>query len=600
MFLFEKLRKGTKIILWITVFAFVGFIFLVWGMDIQRSSGPNPTIVGKINGQRVQTAYYQQVLRDSYQQFEKQSGGKIADREEASVERMTWDRVVNEILINQELKRRKISVSDAEVEYYIRLSPPPEVAESPAFQTDGKFDPVKYRQILQNPQYDLTGLETLVRSTVPMRKLEELVASSAKVSNNEVRAYFELASEKVDFTYVVARPRDFGINPDGIPQQELRDFYNANTEQFRVPDAAKMQYLVVDKAPSATDESDALAEANDLWREARAGADFAQLATDYSEGPEADKGGDTGRLLPRESLPREQADVAFSLKPGDISSPFRDKRGLNIIKLEEKKTEGGVEKVRFRRIFRPVDPSNETLSQLHAKVMEVFAKASKISLSDAALQAGLKVKETDVFYKGSLSPILPTEESTKDFAFKNKVGTVSKPVETDRAWYILEVTERIPSRIPSVEEALPRVKRVVAMKKQEEIARQEIQSVAAGLSQGLSLESAASAASLRVGKAKAIGRNDAVPEIGREPALVGAAFALGSGQVSPMLQGNSGFFIIRLDGRGAPDEAAFEAQKNLMKAQLLEQKRMIAISVWLDQLRKSARIQDYRAQVLGT
>ncbi|MCX5801018.1 MAG: peptidyl-prolyl cis-trans isomerase [Candidatus Eisenbacteria bacterium] len=599
MFLFERLRKSMKIVLWITIFAFVGFIFLIWGMDVQRSSGPNPGTIGSVNRQRIQTTSYQQALQDSYAQYEKQTGKKVSENEEGTIRSSTWDRLVNEILINQELKRRKISASDAEVEYYIRLSPPPEVAESPAFQTDGKFDPMKYKQILQNPQYDLTGLETLVRSTIPIRKLEELVASSAKVSNNELRSYFEAGTGKANFSYVLARPGAFQINPDNISEQELRTFYGANTDQFRVPDAAKMQYLVVPKTPSARDEGDALAEVNDLWREARAGTDFAQLATDYSEGPEASNGGDIGRLVPRESMPSEQADVAFSLKPGEISSPFRDKRGFNIIKLEEKKTEGGVVKVRFRRILMPVDPSNETLSEIRTKVTDVSAAASKMSLKDAAKQAGWEVKETGVFYKGNLSPILPTEESTKDFAFKNKVGTVSNPVETDRAWYILEVTEKIPSHVPQFEEALPRVKKVAAMRKQEELARQALQAVASKLSQGLTLEQAATAASLAVTRANDITRNDPVPEIGREPALIGAAFALEPGQSSPVLQGNAGFFIVRLDHRTALDEVAFESQRLAMKAQILEQKRMIAVSLWLDQMRKSARIQDFRSQVLG-
>jgi len=600
MFLFEKLRKGTKIILWITVFAFVGFIFLVWGMDVQRSSGPNPTIVGRVNGQRIQTAYYQQALREAYLQFEKQAGRKVMDTDESSVKRSTWDRVVNEILVNQELRRRNISVSDAEVAYYIRFSPPPEVAESPAFQTDGRFDPEKYKAILQNPQYDLTGLEALVRTSVPMRKLEELVASTAKVSNNEVRTYYEAGTTKMDFSYVMARPQAFRVNPDSIPEQDLREFYKANTEQFRAPDAAKMEYLVVAKTPSAKDESDVLAEANNFWRDLRAGADFAQLATDYSEGPEADKGGDIGKLLPRESLPKELANAAFALKPGEISSPFRDGKGFNIIKLEEKKKEGGVEKVRFRRLFLPVNPSNETLSELQAKVTEVSAKTEKMSLKLAAEQSGLEVKETGLIFKGRLSPILPTEESTKDFAFKNKVGTISKPVETDRAWYILEVTQKIPSHVVQFAEALPMVKRAAALKTEKDFAREKLELVESKLSQGMSLEQAASSASLPTGKAKAISMNDVVPEIGREPALIGAALALAPGQVSPIIEGDSGFYVIRLDSRTQPSEATFDAQKGQMKAQLLDQKRMMAISMWLDQMRKASRIQDYRAQVVGS
>jgi parvulin-like peptidyl-prolyl isomerase len=90
-----------------------------------------------------------------------------------------------------------------------------------------------------------------------------------------------------------------------------------------------------------------------------------------------------------------------------------------------------------------------------------------------------------------------------------------------------------------------------------------------------------------------------VAEIGREPALIGAAFALAPGQVTPVLQGNSCFFIVRLDGRAPLEEGVFEAQKEMMKMQLLQQKRMIAVSVWLDQLRKSAHIEDYRGLLLG-
>jgi len=599
MFLFEKLRKGTKIILWITIGAFVGFIFLVWGMDVQRSSGPNPMIVGTVNGQRIQTTYYQQVLRDLYQQYEKQTGGRISESDEASIRRSTWDRLINEILINQELKRRKIVLSDAELEYYIRLSPPPEVAENPAFQTDGQFDPAKYKEILQNPQYDLTGLEAVVRATVPVRKLEELIASSAKVSNNEVRAYFMEANEKADFSYVLARPGMFSVNPDSLPEQDLKSFYNSNPDKFRVPDAANIRYVAATKRASPMDESDVLAEANDLRREALAGSDFAQLATDYSEGPEASKGGDIGALVPKASLPPELAEVAFSLKPGEISSPFSDSKGINLIKLEERKKEGGVEKVRFRRIFLPVSPSAETLSQLQTQIMDVSAKTSKISLQAAAQQAGLEVKETGILYKGESSPALPAEESIRDFGFKNKVGTISKPIETEKAWYILEVAEKIPSHVPPFEDAVPAIRKAMVQQKQDEIARQKLEAVSAKLSQGASLEQAASAAGLSVVTVKDLTRNDPLPELGRQPDMTGAAFALTPGKVSPVLQGGAGFFVIKLDGIKPPDEKLFEAQKAVLKAQILQQKKLIEVSDWLDQMRKSARIQDYRAQVIG-
>ncbi|UCF79613.1 MAG: SurA N-terminal domain-containing protein [Candidatus Eiseniibacteriota bacterium] len=598
MFLFERLRKGTKVILWITIFAFVGFIFLVWGMDIQQSRGPNPTVIGKVNGQRIQTSYFRQILLNSYEQLRKERGGDISESDEDRLQGMAWDRIVNETLIAQEIGRRRISVSDAELEFYIRHSPPPEVAESPAFQTDGEFDPAKYRDILQNPAYDLTGLEAIVRATVPIRKLEELVAASAKVSNNEVRAFFEKTSARIDFSFVSAGPRDFSVNPESIPVEELRAFYEANSEEFRIPESANLRYIVLNKDPSAQDESEVLAAANDISREARAGTDFGELAQAFSQGAEAEKGGDIGRLLPRESIPPAEAEVLFSLEPGQVSSPVRDKRGYVIVKLEEKKLEDGVEKVRYRRIFLPVDPGSETLAELQAKAMEVMKMTSDLSLREIAQEMNLELKESGLFYKGGISPILPREEEVKEFPFKNKVGKISKPIETRRAWYFLEIFEKQPSYVPTFEQAEVDLRRAVVAERKKKAAHESIEAVTAALAQGKSLEQAAREAGLTVREAKAVGRFDAIPEVGREPSVIGAALALGPGDSSGVLEGDSGFFLVSSVRHVPLDEELFVAQKEQMKLQLLQQKRILAISMWLEQLRNAARIEDYRADIL--
>jgi peptidyl-prolyl cis-trans isomerase D len=597
MFLFERLRKNTKIILWITVFAFVGFIFLVWGMDVQRSSGPNPTVIGSVNGQRIPTSYFRDMLSQAYEQARQETGGRITDTQELRLRQMTWDRVVNEVLLQQELRRRNLKVTDEELAYYIRYSPPPEVAQNPAFQTDGQFDPAKYREILTNPAYDLSGLEALVRTTMPLRKLEELIILSVKVSDNEVRAYFEDVSQKVDFSYVLARPGAFYDKSDTLSEQELRVFYDADPEQFRLEESAKLRYMVADKKPSATDESDALTTANDIWRDARAGGDFAELAATFSEGPEAVDGGLIKTLAGRGDVAPEFTDVAFSLNVGEISSPFKDSKGFNIMKLEEKRVVGGVEKVRYRRIFIPVEPSAETLGEIHAAVLEAIRKASKETFEQVGREAGFEVRETDVFYKGGILPVLPNSEIAQAFPFSHKIGAISKPIEAQRAWYVLQVAERRDSYVPSFEEALPAVRRAATQAKLEELARRKVEALASTISEGAGLEQAARLNGLSVEKMTSVGRADVGFEPGREPIMIGAAFALSVGQTSPVLKGNAGFFIVRLDARPPVPEELFVEQRDQMRAQLLQQKRMIALSLWMEQLRNSAKIEDYRAEL---
>jgi len=599
MFLSEKLRKNTKVILWITIFCFVGFIFLVWGMDVQKRSGRNPSVIGKINGQNIPTTYYRDLLTQAYEQARKQSGDRLTDAQEVSLRQSTWDRVVSEVLLQQEMRKRNIGVSDEEVAFSIRNSPPQEVAQNPAFLTDGKFDPEKYRQILTNPAYDLSGLEAVVRSSIPMRKLEELVASGAKVSDNEVRQVFEQTNQKLDYSYVLVSPRAFPVNPDSIPQQELRAYYDKHTEEFRVPETAKLRYVLIEKKPSAADESDVQTSANDIWRELRSGTDFGEMATTFSEGPEAKRAGDVGMMIPRTGMTPEFANVAFSLKIGEISSPFKDRKGFHIIRVEERKTENGEDKVRYRHILLPVAPSSQTLADIHKQAMDIKEKAAKSTMEQAAKAAGLEVRETTPFAKDGISPILPQDPAVREFPFKNKVGAVGEPVEAQRGWVVFQVAEKRPATLPGFEEALRSVKTAVASARQDELAGRKIENVAAAMTRGASLEQAAGVASLKVEKVTSVGVFEVGSAPGKDAAMIGAALALTQGQTSPVVKGGEGYFIMRLDGRTPFDEQLFQSQKDQIRAQFLQQKRMIVASMWMEQVRKSARIQDYRAEVMG-
>jgi hypothetical protein len=64
-------------------------------------------------------------------------------------------------------------------------------------------------------------------------------------------------------------------------------------------------------------------------------ADFAAIAKEWSEGPEADDGGEVGWLT-REQLSEELRDAVFNLTPGQISEPIEFQGGHYIVRMEEK------------------------------------------------------------------------------------------------------------------------------------------------------------------------------------------------------------------------------------------------------------------------
>ena len=145
-----------------------------------------------------------------------------------------------------------------------------------------------------------------------------------------------------------------------ITDQEVADFYNANKAQFNFAEPTyHLAQIVVTprkdpqirnrKNDDATNESEALRKTKMLTDRLNSGADFAQLAMDYSEDMNTvSTGGDLG-YVPESALNSTQVDPALkravlALKPGQVSQPIeaRDQAGISfrILKLISREAAG--------------------------------------------------------------------------------------------------------------------------------------------------------------------------------------------------------------------------------------------------------------------
>lgn len=119
-----------------------------------------------------------------------------------------------------------------------------------------------------------------------------------------------------------------------ISAAEVHEFYVANEVRFVQEEAINARHILIKVPPGADEETTAAAleRIEKIRQQALDGADFAELARTYSEGPSAADGGELG-FAPRGVFVKPFEDVAFALELGGISGITRTGYGFHIIEL---------------------------------------------------------------------------------------------------------------------------------------------------------------------------------------------------------------------------------------------------------------------------
>jgi peptidyl-prolyl cis-trans isomerase D len=113
------------------------------------------------------------------------------------------------------------------------------------------------------------------------------------------------------------------------------------------------------------------------------------------------------------------------------------------------------------------------------------------------------------------------------------------------------------------------------------------------------LEAAATAKNLTVEKSTPFSRVEAVPGLGQFTPAVGAAFAAAVGQVSGPFKGQDALIVLRVESRSDAQRPAFEAEKVVQRAQMMQGLRQQRVEEFLTNLRASVKVDDNRGKVLG-
>ena len=583
--------------------AFVGWMFFELGLDVS-GQGPNVNAneLGRVNGVPVRYDRYQAVYQELYDQARQSSGGEITAEQRRELDQAAWDRVVNDILLEQAMREMGVTASDQEIREAARWNPHPSLAQNELFQTNGQFDIKKYQDFLNSPAANeeiLLQLEQYYRQAVPQAKLFRRVTSGLYVSDAELWRAFQDRTETATVEYV---PLDVARLVPGevqVSDAEVREYYDDHKDEFKRPATARVTLAVLPKTVTAADSVAALQRAQAVRAEILGGADFAEVARRESADPGSkENGGDLGTFGRGQMVPVfEQA--AFSLPVGQVSEPVLSPFGYHLIRVDERSGD----QVKARHVLIPVEKSEAELERLDARAdsLEDVAQRSGIEraarTTGATLRTGVTVSESMSYVPG-VGSALEAVTWAGDLAEEERKNAVSDLMETPQALYVAKLEGYSPAGTVALKDATAQIRRLLVLKKKQEKAKQIGQQVVRDARSGKPLQQVAAARGLEVQRAGPFTRADANPVFGQANAATGASFGVPIGRVSDVVQTPAGLFIIRPVARTQADRKAFDAQKAQMRAMANAQIQQEAVARWVQSLREQADIVDNRARVL--
>ena len=136
-----------------------------------------------------------------------------------------------------------------------------------------------------------------------------------------------------------------------ISESDMRQYYQDNKEEFSNAERVRISRIFL-PAEEGDERLRTRARLEALRDELTLGADFADLARQHSQGPEAAAGGMVGWVA-RGDLIEAIDQAAFNLAPGEISDVIETDFGLVLLKVEEKSEAGSVS---FEQVRMEIEP----------------------------------------------------------------------------------------------------------------------------------------------------------------------------------------------------------------------------------------------------
>ncbi len=375
-----------------------------------------------------------------------------------------------------------------------------------------------------------------------------------------------------------------------VSAADLTKAYNDNIAQFTSPEQLRASHILL--KTDGKDDAAVKAKAEALLKEAKGGADFAELAKKNSQDESnAKNGGDLdyfgrGRMVP------EFDTAVFAMQPGQISDLVKTQYGYHIIKLVDKKnaTTRPLAEVRQQLndqlAYQRAQTQAADLAQNLGKQITNAADLDKVAKAQ-----GLTVQESGFFAKDE--PILglgPSPEAANK-AFDMKPGDVSGALRASRGFVFETLVSKQDPYVPKAEDVKDRVRDEVVKQKAKDVSRQKAADVAAKLKSATDFDKAAKAAGVEAKMTELLTQDSPIPDLGVAPAVEEAAFKLAVGAVSDPIATDNGTAVIKVLEKKEVTPEEWTSSKDRFREELLTDRRNRFFSAYMAKAKQKMKIE---------
>ena len=546
MAILGQIRKRS--IFLIIVIGMALFAFVISGVFTSNGGFSSNQPVGQINGEEIDYEMFNLMVEQAQTVYGLNTTQAV---------NVAWDQGVKNQALNQELDKLGIDAGKNQLE--LILSRDESIILNPLFQNEiGLFDFNKFSNYISelktsNPSvYNSWKIqEENIISIAKQNIYFDLIKSSVMFTNVESKIQYHLENDKVNIQYLRIPYDSVPDSIINIKDSEVLSYIKKQRDKYEIEESKEIEYIFIPDVASALDEENIRINLEQL----RSG--FNQLnrvtnSTEFIEGFDTVKNYSEfidiysevswdSIYRTKQELSSNFSDILFGLREGQVFGPYKDGNFYKISRMIDKKREDNLNKVLIADVVKEIIPSNESSNDNYRKASQAeFDANNNLALNYS--DANLVINEFESFenFDEGLPSINNSRQVIKWIYEKgSRLGDVKRFDLTD-GYIVAKITDLNKKRLPSIEDIRDEISQILSRNK-------KFKYLSDKYNKNVNIDNIAEEFGLEIENASAVTQYDPIlVGAGVEPYIIGSSFSLDIDEVSDLLKGNSGVFIVKL------------------------------------------------------